>query len=190
MKVVILSESPADRAALHIFVNSLLGQTTELHDRRVPVSGWTGVFDILPAAIKELHFNAHDVDGLVAVVDSDLTTVHHPDHVTASGGHPDCRLCRLLAEAHRIQRGLSATSPSRSNSRSVWRSLASKLGFAVAMTKPSPRRNGRGHFAKGSSRTTASVSSEQSMEPTGPPGICNESEWWRKRLGLLPTSLC
>ena len=117
MKVAILSESPADQAAVHIFVNALLGQSAELHDFRVPPSGCSNVFKVLPAVISELQFNATDVDGLVVTVDSDLTTPHHGDHDLPGGADQTCRLCRLRQDIQRIRSQLSATAQATSRRR-------------------------------------------------------------------------
>jgi hypothetical protein len=109
MKVAILCESPADQAAVQIFVDALLGQKTELHDRREPLTGWTGVFTVLEPVFTELYYKATDVDALAVVVDSDLTTPHVADHDRADGANLTCRLCRLRQEIRRIRSQLPAT---------------------------------------------------------------------------------
>jgi hypothetical protein len=103
MKVAILSESPADQAAIRVFVETLLGQSIELHDRRDPLTGWSGVFTVLEPVFKELHYKATDVDALAVVVDSDRTTPHLVDHDKPGGANVTCRLCRLRQEVQRIR---------------------------------------------------------------------------------------
>lgn len=72
MKVAILSESPADEAALRVLVDAILGVATEAptgFGLRAP-RGWPGVLKSLPAAVAALHYNS-DAFGLVVVADSD-----------------------------------------------------------------------------------------------------------------------
>jgi len=108
MKVAILSESDADQAAVHIFVNALLGQDTELYGRPFRSRGWSTVFGLLPSILRELHYTT-DVDALAVVMDSDHTVPHGPEHDQPGGAVADCRLCRLRQDARRIQESLSHT---------------------------------------------------------------------------------
>src|SRR2546423_9460463 len=73
MRLAIFSESPADEAAIRVLVNALLGALSEpIEIQGLRLRGWAGVFTQLQAAIRYLHYNT-DADGLIIVVDSDLT---------------------------------------------------------------------------------------------------------------------
>jgi hypothetical protein len=52
------------------------------------------VAQILPAILRQLHFNT-DAEGLVVVVDSDDSVVHTGDHEAPNYYHPLCRMCQL-----------------------------------------------------------------------------------------------
>jgi hypothetical protein len=108
MKVAILSESEADKAAVHIFVNALLGENTELFPRPFRVHGWTTVFGLLPIVVKELHYNT-DVDALAIVLDSDKSTPHLSGHDTAQSPIEDCRLCKLREVVRSTRNALKDT---------------------------------------------------------------------------------
>jgi len=95
MKVAVLSESPADEAAVRILVDGLLGRQTQLVN--LPpfrTRGVSGVFTILPVVLRSLHYQA-EAGALVVVVDSDQSPVHKPEHDQAGGADEKCRLCRL-----------------------------------------------------------------------------------------------
>ena len=95
MKLAVLSESPADEAAIRILVDGLLGHPTEpVAGPRLRTRGWPSVLDILPVVLRHLYFRT-DADALVVVVDSDDSPVHVPPHETESGRDLACRLCRL-----------------------------------------------------------------------------------------------
>jgi len=76
MKVAILSESPADEAALHVLIGAVLGEPVELSEPspRARPGGWPSVRDLLPAVIRHLHYQT-DAEGLVVVGDSNSTPV-------------------------------------------------------------------------------------------------------------------
>lgn len=83
MKVAVLSESPADEAAIRILVEGILGRQTQspaLSSFRTRAPGISGVFRAFPAVLKELYYNQQDAEGLIVVVDSDHTPVHSPEH--------------------------------------------------------------------------------------------------------------
>lgn len=94
MKIAILSESPADEAALRVLVEAVLGGPVQRVQHALRARGWPSVAQVLPGVIRHLHFNT-DADGLVVVVDSDDTTVHTPEHDAPGRFHSECRLCRL-----------------------------------------------------------------------------------------------
>ena len=97
MKLAILSESPADEAALRTLVAAVLAPDEPAFlGAGLRARGWPSVAQVLPAILRHLHFNT-DADGLVVVVDSDDSTVHTAAHDAPGYFHPLCRLCQLRA---------------------------------------------------------------------------------------------
>ena len=96
MKVALLSESPADEAALPGARGG--GAESGAAFRRAGISrrGWPNVAQLLPVVLRHLHFNT-DTDVLVVVVDSDDSVVHRPNHDAPGYFHPHCRMCQLRA---------------------------------------------------------------------------------------------
>ncbi len=105
MKLAILSESPADEAALHVLVGYVLGGPFTTVQSALRARGWPSVEQVLPPIIRHLHFNT-DADGLVVVVDSDDSPVHTPEHEAPGYYHPYCRVCRLRAVFRRTTKNL------------------------------------------------------------------------------------
>ncbi len=97
MKVALLSESPADEAALRVLVAGVLRAEPEFVQAGLRARGWPNVSQVLPAVIRHLHFNT-DTDALVVVVDSDDSVVHTADHDRPGYFHPQCRMCQLRAQ--------------------------------------------------------------------------------------------
>lgn len=104
MKLAILSESPADEAALDVLVGFVLGPFARV-ETRLRARGWPSVEQVLPPIIRHLHFQT-DADGLVIVVDSDDSPVHTAEHEAPNYHHPFCRICRLRAAFRRTVRNL------------------------------------------------------------------------------------
>jgi hypothetical protein len=98
MKIAIVSESPADEAAIKILVDAIVGSESELISLRARPNGWTKIFDLLPNIISGLHYGT-DVEGLVVVMDSDESPAHQNHHEPPNEENPACRLCRLRATA-------------------------------------------------------------------------------------------
>ncbi len=95
MRVAVLSESPADEAAIRILIDGILGSHTQSVDMpQIRTRGDSGVFNILPTVLKHLHYQTH-ADALVIVVDSDLTPVHKPEHEESGGTDERCKLCKI-----------------------------------------------------------------------------------------------
>ena len=95
MKVAVLSESPADEAAIRILIEGIVGRQTQSADTsQFRRGGVTRAFGILPAVLRHLHCRT-DADALVVVVDSDRTPVHKPEHEQAGGADERCRLCKM-----------------------------------------------------------------------------------------------
>jgi len=104
MKLAILSESPADEAALDVLVGFVLGPFARV-ETRLRARGWPSVEQVLPPIIRHLHFQTN-ADGLVIVVDSDDSPVHTAEHEAPNYHHPFCRICRLRAAFRRTVRNL------------------------------------------------------------------------------------
>lgn len=95
MKVAVLSESPADEAAIRILIDGIPGRPTQSADMPpIRARGVSSVFTILPTVLKHLHYRT-DADALVVVVDSDRTPVHKPEHEQEGGADERCRLCKI-----------------------------------------------------------------------------------------------
>jgi len=108
MKVAILSESPADEAAIRILVDALLGRALEppamppLRSR-----GYPAVVRQLPTVLRHLYYRT-DAEALVVVIDSDDSLVHDPSHEQAAAASPDCRLCEAQRILGRVQTELAS----------------------------------------------------------------------------------
>ncbi len=96
MKLAIISESPADEAALRVLIRAVLPAPVKIMSPGLRARGWPSVAQVLPSVIRHLHFNT-DADGLVVVVDSDDSVVHTEVHEKPDYFHPQCRICRLRA---------------------------------------------------------------------------------------------
>ena len=96
MKVALLSESPADEAALRLVAEGVLGRPVELVQPPLRARGWPSVAQVLPVILRHLHFRT-DAAGLVVTVDADDTVVHPAEHERPGYFHPGCRLCELRA---------------------------------------------------------------------------------------------
>ena len=105
MKIALLSESPADEAALRVLVEYVLGEPFTPVPPALRARGWPSVEQVLPSIIRHLHFNTA-ADGLVVVVDSDDTVVHTAEHEAPDYYHPGCRICRLRGVFRRTIRNL------------------------------------------------------------------------------------
>lgn len=96
MKLALLSESPADEAALRVLVAAVLGHEPQLVAPGFRARGWPNVAQVMPAVLRHLHFNT-DADALVVVADADDSVVHNERHDSPDRHHPFCRLCQLRA---------------------------------------------------------------------------------------------
>ena len=103
MKVALLSESPADEAALLVLVEAVLAEPVALVQPGLRARGWPNVAQVLPAVLRHLHFNTA-ADGLVVVVDADDSVVHTAEHEAPGYFHPRCRLCQLRAVFRKTQK--------------------------------------------------------------------------------------
>ena len=103
MKVALLSESPADEAALRVLVEAVLAEGIELVRPGLRARGWPNVAQVLPAILRHLHFNT-DTEALAVVVDADDSVVHTEAHEAPGYFHPQCRLCQLRGIVRRTQK--------------------------------------------------------------------------------------
>jgi hypothetical protein len=94
MKIAVVSESPADEAAVKILVDAIIGRETEMFALRTRPNGWPHVLTLLSNIVTALHYGT-DVEALVVVVDSDESPVHQNSHKALRAENPHCRLCRL-----------------------------------------------------------------------------------------------
>ncbi len=125
MKVLVVSESPADEAALRIITKALLGESAEFVTN--PLQVRSGGVD---AALRDLGiiyravFFRQEADVLVFVVDSDSTPVHRSDHVA---NQPDVQLCRFC----RARSVIDETRASLSNNSGQVPEITTAIGLAV-----------------------------------------------------------
>lgn len=96
MRLAILSESPADEAALAVWIEGLWRAPVERVQTNLRARGWPSVVQILPAVIQHLHFHT-EAEALVVVVDADDSVVHTAEHDRPGYFHPQCRMCRVRA---------------------------------------------------------------------------------------------
>ena len=96
MRLAILSESPADEAAIELLVEGVVRKPVERIRPTLRARGWPNVLQVLPAVARHLHFNT-DAEALVVVADSDDSVVHAATHDEENRFHPGCRLCQLRA---------------------------------------------------------------------------------------------
>jgi len=123
MKVAILSESPADDAAIRVLVDAILGEKTEVVSHTgLRTRGWPSVRSVFPAVLKQLHYHT-DADGLVLVADSNGSPIHQAPHEQPGGEVRACRLCQLRAVREEV---LSQLKP-----RSTFPALKTAIGIAV-----------------------------------------------------------
>jgi hypothetical protein len=105
MNVAILSESPADEAAVRVLAEAVLKAPIRQVQAALRARGWPNVVQILPAVVRHLHFNT-SAAGLVVVVDSDDSVVHTIDHEAPEYHHPLCRVCQVRAVFRRSTKNL------------------------------------------------------------------------------------
>lgn len=107
MKLAVLSESPADEAAVALLAETVLGVPIIRVQPSLRARGWPSVAQVLPSIIRHLHFNT-DADGLAVVVDSDDSVVHTTPHEAPDFYHPLCRMCQLRAIFRQTTKNLPA----------------------------------------------------------------------------------
>jgi len=107
MNVAVLSESPADEAAVKILVEGILSQeTTAVAPPRLRTRGWPSVLHILPTVIRHLHYQT-DAEALTVVVDGNGSPLHEQGHDPPNKPDERCRLCQLRQVASKVTEQLS-----------------------------------------------------------------------------------
>jgi hypothetical protein len=106
MKVAIFSESPADEAAIRIFINAALNiETDEIGLPSLQGRGWPGLKTSHQAVMRYLHYQT-DAEALVIVADLDDSIIHQIAHEQSSDRK--CRLCYLRESVKETQSKLRA----------------------------------------------------------------------------------
>lgn len=103
MKLGLLSESPADEAALRILLEAVAGVSIEVIQPPLRARGWPNVMQVLPAVLYHLQYRT-EATGFVVLVDSDDTRLHDADHADPDKYHPHCRLCQLELTIRRARK--------------------------------------------------------------------------------------
>jgi hypothetical protein len=105
MKVGIITESPADEAAVKILAEAILKHRLEVvASARIRPGGWTSAMNAAPSELYRLHYHM-DVEGLIIVMDSDDSPVHEASH--SATPLTDCRICQLQASLQRARARLT-----------------------------------------------------------------------------------
>ena len=102
MNVAILSESPADEAALRILVEGILDREISIISLRLRSRGWPSVFQNLPAVLRHLHYRT-EADALICVADSNRSPIHQGPPDEDCSGQNQCRLCKLRSAVRQTQ---------------------------------------------------------------------------------------
>lgn len=94
MKIGYYGESPADQAALAVFVEGLLGKAPEPINMDLEAHSVPGYFSALDGVYRGVHYNS-DAEGLILVVDCDDTTLHEITHDPHGSDEESCRFCKI-----------------------------------------------------------------------------------------------
>jgi hypothetical protein len=107
MKLVVLSESPEDEAAVRILVDGILGaQTDYVAPPFLRSRGWSPLLGVMPTVLRYLHYHT-EADALVVIVDADDSAPHEQTDLPPDGANKGCRLCRLRLAADQVQSRLT-----------------------------------------------------------------------------------
>jgi hypothetical protein len=101
MKVAIISESSADEAAVARLAEAILGAALDISSLKVRHRGWPNVCQVLSNLVREIYY-ATDAEGVIVVVDADLSPVHQEDHDSSDPANAACRICQLGHAVARI----------------------------------------------------------------------------------------
>jgi hypothetical protein len=96
MQVGILSESPADAAAIKILAQAIINRRIDfLEPRRLRAGGWATALNAAATEYRSLYYNT-DALGLIIVLDSDDSPTHEASH--SAEKNPLCRICQVQAK--------------------------------------------------------------------------------------------
>lgn len=86
MKVAVLSESPADVAAIRILIDGLLGRPAQSIEppQQSRTCGWSDVLRVVPEVLKHIHYRT-DTHAFAVVIDTDNSSIHQPTHEESAG---------------------------------------------------------------------------------------------------------
>jgi hypothetical protein len=107
MKIGYYCESPADREALAVFTEGILGKPPEPISMDLEAHSVPGFFSALDGVFRGVHYNS-DAEGLVVVVDCDDDELHQPSHDAPGGAAERCRLCKARKIIALAQKQLKA----------------------------------------------------------------------------------
>jgi hypothetical protein len=103
MKIGYYCESPADAAALAIFVEGLLGAPPEPISVELEAHSVPGFFSALDGVFRGVHFNS-DAEGLIVLVDGDNADLHELAHDAPGEDVEGCRYCQIRKIVARAQK--------------------------------------------------------------------------------------
>lgn len=97
VRLVALSESPADEAAIRILIEAIRGAAIEwIEPPQFRSRGWPALLRELPIVMRALHYGS-EATGLIVVADSNDSVLHDGRHDAEP--HDDCRACVLRRTA-------------------------------------------------------------------------------------------
>lgn len=105
MKIGFYCESPADRAALEIFVQGILAEPPEPINMDLEAHSVPGFFSALAGVFRGVHYNS-DAEGLVIVVDCDDTELHNDTHDAPGSKQDRCRYCQIRGIIAQVRKHL------------------------------------------------------------------------------------
>ena len=105
MKVAILSESPADEAAVRVLAEAVLGRSVELVPIRRGAPGMDGALAAVRPAFLALHYR-RQAEALIVVVDSNSSPVHDGPLDRPCPQAAECRLCRIRQSIAEVRASL------------------------------------------------------------------------------------
>jgi hypothetical protein len=94
MRIGYFCESPADRAAMAVFTEGILGLAPKPISVSLDTFSLPAFFSALDGTLRNVYYNS-DAEALVIVVDCDDTPLHDHAHELGAGGNPRCRFCQL-----------------------------------------------------------------------------------------------
>ena len=103
MKIGFYCESPADRAALTIFTEGVLGQPPDPISMDLQAHSVPALFRDLDGVFRGVHYHS-DAEALVFVVDCDDAEIHDQAHDAPGANWERCRFCQarnIIAQARK-----------------------------------------------------------------------------------------